>query len=45
MSITTKPLITYLDGGLGNQLFMIFTCISKAKDEKREYLFYTADTH
>lgn len=40
MSLTTKPLTIYIEGGLGNQLFMIFTGISKAKDENREYLLY-----
>ncbi len=27
-------LCVIIDGGIGNQLFMIFTCISKAIDEK-----------
>jgi hypothetical protein len=33
-----KPLVISINGGLGNQLFMLFAGISKAKDEKRDYL-------
>ena len=35
-----NPLVISLNGGLGNQLFMLFSGISKAKDEKRDYLIY-----
>lgn len=35
-----KPLVISINGGLGNQLFMLFAGISKAKDEKREYFIY-----
>lgn len=35
-----KPLIVNVDGGLGNQLFMIFTGLSKAKDENRKCFLY-----
>lgn len=35
-----KPLIISINGGLGNQLFMLFAGISKAKDENRDYLIY-----
>lgn len=35
-----NPLVISLNGGLGNQLFMLFAGISKAKDENREYLIY-----
>jgi hypothetical protein len=33
-------LCVIIDGGLGNQLFMIFTCISKAIDEKRDFSIF-----
>lgn len=33
-------LCVIIDGGLGNQLFMIFTCISKAIDEQRDFSIY-----
>lgn len=33
-------LCVILDSGLGNQLFMIFTCISKAIDENRNYTIF-----
>lgn len=33
-------LCVIIDGGLGNQLFMIFTCISKAIDERREFSIF-----
>lgn len=29
-----------IDGGLGNQLFMIFTCISKAIDENKDFTIF-----
>jgi len=35
-----KPLVITLNGGLGNQLFMLFAGISKAIDENRDYLIY-----
>jgi len=35
-----KPLIISINGGLGNQLFMLFAGISKAIDENRDYLIY-----
>jgi hypothetical protein len=38
--INKKPLIITMNGGLGNQLFMLFAGISKAIDEKRDYLIY-----
>jgi len=33
-------LCVIIDGGLGNQLFMIFTCISKAIDENRDFTIF-----
>lgn len=33
-------LCVIIDGGLGNQLFMIFTCISKAIDERRDFSIF-----
>jgi hypothetical protein len=33
-------LCVVIEGGLGNQLFMIFTCISKAMDENRDFSIY-----
>ena len=33
-------LCVIIDGGLGNQLFMIFTCISKAIDERRDFCIF-----
>ena len=33
-------LCVIIDGGLGNQLFMIFTCISKAIDENRDFSIF-----
>lgn len=33
-------LCVIIDGGLGNQLFMIFTCISKALDDRKSYTIF-----
>ena len=33
-------LCVIIDGGLGNQLFMVFTCISKAIDENRDFSIF-----
>jgi len=38
--MSNKPLVISLNGGLGNQLFMLSAGISKAIDEEREYLIY-----
>lgn len=35
-----KPLVISINGGLGNQFFMLFAGMSKAKDENRDYLIY-----
>lgn len=35
-----KPLIIVLEHGLGNQLFILFTGISKAIDENRDFVVY-----
>lgn len=35
-----QPLGICLYAGLGNQLFMLFACISKAIDEKRDFIIY-----
>jgi len=40
MDINKKPLVISLNGGLGNQLFILFAGISKAIDENRNYLIY-----
>lgn len=36
--IIKNPLVISLNGGLGNQLFMLFAGMSKAKDENRSFL-------
>lgn len=41
--VVVNPLVISLNGGLGNQLFMLFAGISKAKDENRNYLIYLED--
>ena len=38
--MNNNPLVISLNGGLGNQLFMLFAGISKAIDEKRDFLIY-----
>jgi hypothetical protein len=38
--MNTNPLIIHINAGLGNQLFMLFAGISKAIDEKRDFLIY-----
>jgi len=35
-----NPLVISLNGGLGNQFFMLFAGISKSIDENRDYLIY-----
>jgi len=42
-NIINKPLIISINGGLGNQLFMLFTGISKAIDENRDFLIFLED--
>ena len=39
-NIRKSPLVISLNGGLGNQLFMLAAGISKAISEKRDYLIY-----
>jgi hypothetical protein len=39
-NIRKSPLVISLNGGLGNQLFMLAAGISKAINEKRDYLIY-----
>ncbi len=38
--MNNNPIIIRIDGGLGNHLFMLFASISKAIDEKRNFLIY-----
>ncbi len=38
--MNTNPLIIHVNAGTGNQLFMLFAGISKAIDEKRDFLIY-----
>jgi len=38
--MNNNPLVISLNGGLGNQLFMLFAGISKSIDEKRDFLIY-----
>jgi hypothetical protein len=38
--MNNNSLVISLNGGLGNQLFMLFTGISKSIDEKRDFLIY-----
>lgn len=41
MNVDKKPpLVISINGGLGNQLFMLFAGISKAIDEKREFVIH-----
>ena len=37
---TKEPLTIILEHGLGNQLFILFTGISKAIDENRDFIVY-----